>query len=71
MTTAEYAVEDWIQLVQSEYREMPGLQLTRPQIKRLWGIEDETCDTLLAELLSSHFLRRTPRDEYVLDRPSC
>jgi hypothetical protein len=70
-TMTENGVADWVQLVQSEYREMPGLQLTRAQIKRLWGMEDEMCEALLTQLLASHFLRRTPRNAYVLDVPPC
>ena len=26
-----------------EYLEMPGLQLTRPQAQRQWGLDDHTC----------------------------
>jgi hypothetical protein len=69
MTPEQSAVTDWLHLVQAEYIEMPGLQLTRPQFRRLWGLEDDTCDMLLQQLVATHFLRRTPRDEYVLDRP--
>jgi hypothetical protein len=35
----------------------------------LWALEDDTCDVLLEELIATHFLRRTPRDAYVLDAP--
>ena len=37
---------DWVHLVQAEYLEMPGLQLTRAQVRRLWGLEDQTCDAV-------------------------
>jgi hypothetical protein len=70
-TTAPPGLTDWLHIVQAEYLEMPGLQLTKPQIRRLWGIEEATCDALLAQLLQSQFLRRTPRDEYVLDGTAC
>jgi hypothetical protein len=69
MTSEQSAVADWLHLVQAEYIEMPGLQLTRPQFRRLWGLEADTCDMLLQQLVATHFLRRTTRDEYVLDRP--
>lgn len=71
MTPEQSTVTDWLHLVQAEYLEMPGLQLTRPQIRRLWGLEDDTCDALLEQLLATHFLRRTPRDAYVLDCETC
>jgi hypothetical protein len=64
-------VTDWLDLVQAEYLEMPGLQLTRPQMQRLWGLDDNTCDALLEQLLVTHFLRRTHEDAYVLDGPAC
>lgn len=69
MTPEQSALTDWLHLVQAEYLEMPGLQLTRPQIRRLWGLEDDTCDALLEQLLATHFLRRAPHDAYVLDGP--
>lgn len=61
---------DWLHLVQAEYLEMPGLQLTVAQVRRLWGLEDQVCHDLLEELVATHFLRRTPRDLYVLDAPA-
>jgi hypothetical protein len=69
MTAAESIVTDWLHLIQAEYLEMPGLQLTQPQVRRLWGLEDEICRTILEELVAAHFLRRTSRDLYVLDAP--
>jgi hypothetical protein len=60
-------MRNWLRLVQAEYREMPGLNLTRPQIQRLWGLHGETCDALVEHLVTTHFLRRTSGDEYVLD----
>jgi len=63
-------VRESVHLVQTEYLEMPGLQLTKAQLRRLCGLEEQTCDAVLDQLLSTHFLRRTPRDEYVLDAPA-
>ena len=60
-----------MQLVQAEYLEMPGLQLTKAQVRRLWGLEEDTCDEVLAQLLATHFLKRTARDVYMLDAPVC
>jgi hypothetical protein len=39
MLAADATVADWLQLIQSEYREIPGLHLTKPQVQRLWGLE--------------------------------
>jgi DNA-binding IclR family transcriptional regulator len=69
MTAEESARMDWLHLVQAEYLEMPGLQLTQPQVRRLWGLEEETCHAILDQLVAIGFLRRTARDLYVLDAP--
>lgn len=56
----------WLHLIQSEYLEIPGLHLTRPQVRRLWSLDDSMCDALLDALVSTQFLEKTPRDVYVL-----
>jgi hypothetical protein len=56
----------WLELIQAEYREIPGLNLTWPQVRRLWSLDDRTCDALLDRLVSTQFLEKTPRDAYVL-----
>jgi hypothetical protein len=71
MTGEQSTTTDWVHLVQAEYLEMPGLHLTRAQVRRLWGLEDNTCDAVLEELQAIHFLRRTDDDLYVLDGLSC
>lgn len=59
-------IDRWVTLVQAEYREIPGLHLTKPQIQRLWGLDAATTDALVSALQASRFLRRTHRDGYVL-----
>jgi hypothetical protein len=58
-------VARWVALIQAEYNEMPGLQLTRRQVQKLWGLDERTCDALLGTLEKQHFLRRTPGNVYV------
>jgi hypothetical protein len=70
MNAEQIRVQGSVHLVQTEYLEMPGLQLTKAQLRRLCGLEEQTCNAVLDQLLSTHFLRRTPRDEYVLDAPA-
>ena len=41
----------------AEYREMPGLSLTAPQARRLWGCDACTCDRVIDELLRRGALR--------------
>jgi hypothetical protein len=69
MTAEETIVNDSLHLVQAEYLEMPGLGLTKAQVRRLCGLEDRTCDVVLEQLTGMHFLKRTPSDVYVLDAP--
>lgn len=52
MTRAIQAVQ-WIR---SEYRELPGLALTRRQVQRLFGLDDVTCEGVLAALVDVQFL---------------
>ena len=60
-------LQDWVQVIRSEYLEMPGLSLTKPQARRLWGLDQETCDALIDQMVSAKFLRRTASDCYVRD----
>jgi len=55
--------------IQGEFLEMPGLCLTQPQACRLWGLDRETCGTLLSRLVDAKFLMRTRDGAFVqLDR---
>ena len=64
-TAPQTSVTDWLQIVRGEFAEVPGLHLTRKQFQRLWGLDGETCDTLLHVLVDQQFLRQTPDDCYV------
>lgn len=56
---------EWLPIVRAEYAEFPGMQLTRPQIRRLWNLDAETCDAIVEALQAERFLRKTPGDAYV------
>jgi hypothetical protein len=62
-------VTQWLRLIQAEYREIPGLKLTKPQARRLWGLDDHVCDALLDALIASRFLTKTAANAYVLADP--
>ena len=47
---------------QSEFLEMPGLQLTEAQAARLWSFDSALCSAVLSELVASQFLVRTRRN---------
>jgi hypothetical protein len=53
------AMDDVLQRVQGEFLEMPGLRLTEPQARRLWGLDAALCEALLGALIDAKFLFRT------------
>ena len=67
MAVVEQPVEQWAERVRAEYLEMPGLTLTRPQIRRLWLLDAALCDAVVDALVASHFLRLRPDHTYARD----
>lgn len=65
MTNTDPGVVSWLQLIQAEYRESPGLSLTKPQMQRLWGLDGWVCDALVDTLVTARVLRRTTLGTYV------
>lgn len=53
------ATDEALSRVRGEFLEMPGLRLTAPQARRLWGLDAASCATLLDALVSTNFLYRT------------
>ena len=66
MTANESVLRAWLPIIEAEYREMPCLKLTRDQIRRLWGLDQPTCDVLLHELEALHVLRLAQNGRYML-----
>jgi hypothetical protein len=66
VTTLPQRVDRCVQIVLGEYREMPGLRLTKPQVRRFLGIDADTCEAVLDRLEREEILKRTPADLYVL-----
>jgi hypothetical protein len=58
-------VAKWLDLIAAEYREMPGLSLSKPQMRRLWGLDAFVCDALVDALIGTRVLRRTAQNTYV------
>ena len=52
-------MEETLQRVQGEFREMPGLRLTPAQAGRLWGLDAVSSQALLDALVDARFLFRT------------
>ena len=59
MTPEHRASEEVLRRVQGEFLEMPGLRLTEPQARRLWGLDAASCRALLGALVDAQFLYRT------------
>ena len=57
-------VADAVELIQLEYAEMPGLQLTFWQAQRLWNFSEDLCDRALSTLTRSGYLVRTADGSY-------
>ena len=60
------ALSELLQRIRAEYLQMPGLKLTAPQARRLWGPDRPTCDAALAALVEAKFLFRTREALFVL-----
>jgi hypothetical protein len=61
----ESDVTIWLDRIQAEYREMPGLSLTQAQMQRLWGFEPHVCEALIDSLMAARVLRRTAEGYFV------
>lgn len=59
------SIEQLLQRIQGEFREMPGLRLTPAQAQRLWGLDRDRCAALLGALVDTRFLARTADGAFV------
>lgn len=57
-------IAHWIHLVQAEYLESPGLQLTKTEVQRLWSLDSLMCEAVLDALEHAKFLKRTSAGRY-------
>ena len=58
-------LDEWLSVVKAEYREFPGMHLTKPQVQRLWNLDSRTCTAVIHALVAERFLRRTDGNAYV------
>ncbi len=65
LQAVEREIIESLGLVRSEYREIPGLHLTRSQVQRFWNLDSVTCDVVLELLTSTRFLRQTVAGGFV------
>jgi hypothetical protein len=64
MNTYFGTVDAWLAIIRGEYVEVPGLQLTRDQVKRMWTLDDATCTEVLNKLVREQFLKLTSDSRY-------
>ena len=57
-------VQEAVNRMVAEYREMPGMTLTVTQAQRLWGIDTSTCTLALGALMRRRFLKRGANGAY-------
>ena len=58
-------LEALLQRVREQYREMPRLQLTKPQATRLFGVAPSVCAAMLRALVMENFLSRAEDGVFV------
>jgi hypothetical protein len=58
-------LSEWVRLIRAEYAEFPGLHLTREQVRRLWSLDETTCEQVLEILETDGFLRQTKSGRWV------
>jgi hypothetical protein len=51
-------LETLLQRVREQFRETPGLKLTKPQAMQLFGVAPSVCAAMLRALVSEDFLSR-------------
>ena len=56
--------------IRGEYREMPGLRLSRSQAMRLWSDDPTACGRVLDALIDAGFLRHDQYGRYALSHKS-
>ena len=54
-----------LQRVRDQYRDTPGLTLTKPQATRLFGVAPSVCAAMLRALVMENFLSRTGEGLFV------
>ena len=57
MLLIDRPANEWVERIRAEYLEMPGLCLTRNQMRRLLMLDASTCDAAVDELVICGFLR--------------
>jgi hypothetical protein len=54
--------------IEAEYRELPGLRLTRRQMQRLWDLDQATCAAVIEVLVRRRILVKTEDEIFIHPR---
>lgn len=63
---ARHRIEDALQLLRSEYLEMPRLSLTPGEVARILNVDSPTARVLVQALEDSRFLQRSRDGHFTL-----
>lgn len=53
-----------VQRIREEFEEVPGLRVTVTEASRFWGLDEQLCEQVLAQLLATGFLARGADERY-------
>jgi hypothetical protein len=59
MHDAKLGIQEVVRRIQGEFLEMPGLRLTSEQARRLWRLDETSCEAVLGALVDAQFLAKT------------
>ena len=65
MRDLQTGIQDVVKRVRGEFLEMPGLRLTAEQARRLWRLDESSCNAVLGALVDARFLSRTRDGAFV------
>jgi hypothetical protein len=60
----DHSYHDMLNRIRGEYLEMPGMRLSSQQVRRLSGMDETTCQSVLDDLVRAAFLRLDPEGRY-------
>ena len=52
-------IQEVVLRIRGEFLEMPGLRLTPQQARRLWRLDETSCEAVLGALVDARFLAKT------------
>jgi hypothetical protein len=65
MNNTNRGIQEVVRRVRGEFLEMPGLRLTPQQAKRLWRLDETSCEAVLGALVDARFLAKTRDGAFV------